>query len=206
MVERFHCQLKASLRARLINQQWMIRLPWVLLGVRAASKEECGLSSAEMVYGVPLTLPREFLGAEVSPSPGFPTELRGRMSGFQPPEVPRLSPAASLGLPPSLLQAELVYIQREGTINPLSPFYDGPYRFLEKREKYFQVDIRGRAAAVSGDRLKPYLGPSGVIHAVPAKRGCPPGARQLRAAVQPERSAQVGGQGRPPEVAVGSRS
>ncbi len=55
MVERFHCQLKASLRARLINQQWMIRLPWVLLGVRAASKEECGLSSAEMVYGVPLT-------------------------------------------------------------------------------------------------------------------------------------------------------
>jgi transposase InsO family protein len=40
MVERIHRQLKASLRARLIDQQWMVHLPWVLLGLRAALKEE----------------------------------------------------------------------------------------------------------------------------------------------------------------------
>ncbi len=117
-VERFHRQLKASLRARLIDQQWLLHLPWVLLGLRAAPKEDCGLSSAEMVYGVPLTLPGEFLGPEETPSPGFLTELRARMSGFQPPEIQRLPPASYSGLPPSLLQAELVYVRKGGLLSP----------------------------------------------------------------------------------------
>jgi hypothetical protein len=41
----------------------------------------------------------------------------------------------------------------------LSPLYEGPYRVLEKNQKYFQLDIGGRAEAVSADRLKPHLGP-----------------------------------------------
>jgi hypothetical protein len=119
------------------------------------------------------------------------------MSGFQPPEVQRLPPATSSGLPADLLQAELVYIRRGGAVKPLSPLYDGPYRVLERREKYFRVDIGGLVEAVSADRLKPHLGPSGAVPAVPAKRDRPPGAGQ------PEGSSLVGGQGRPPEVAGG---
>jgi transposase InsO family protein len=114
MVERFHRQLKASLRARLFDQQWMEHLPWVLLGLRAAPKEDCGFSSAEMVYGAPLTLPGEFLGAEEAPSPALLADLRAKMIGFQPPGVRRPPPAASSGLPPNLLQAEMVYIRRGG--------------------------------------------------------------------------------------------
>jgi transposase InsO family protein len=57
MVERFHQQLKDALRARLINHDWHSQLLWVLLGLRAAPKEDCGLSSAEMVYGEPLMYP-----------------------------------------------------------------------------------------------------------------------------------------------------
>jgi hypothetical protein len=154
----------------------MEHLPWVLLGLRAAPKEDCGFSSAKMVYGAPLTLPGKFLGAEEAPSPSFLAELRAKMFGFQPPGVWRPPPAASSGLPSNLLQAEMVYIRRGGgTIKPLSPLYDGPYRVLDRREKYFRVDIGGRAEAVSADRLKPHLGPSGATPAVPAKRGWPPG-------------------------------
>ncbi len=50
-VEQFHHQLKDSLRARLCGPGWVSHLQWVLLGLRAAPREDSGLSSAEMVYG-----------------------------------------------------------------------------------------------------------------------------------------------------------
>ena len=42
MVERFHWQLKAALRARCSGADWLEHLPWVMLGLRAAPKEEAG--------------------------------------------------------------------------------------------------------------------------------------------------------------------
>ena len=60
MVERFHRSLKAALKARLIGNNWVEQLPWVLLGLRTAPKEDLGYSSAELVYGEPLTVPGEF--------------------------------------------------------------------------------------------------------------------------------------------------
>jgi len=50
LVERFHRHLKASLRARLTGPNWLDELPWVLLGIRTAPKEDVGASSAELVY------------------------------------------------------------------------------------------------------------------------------------------------------------
>ena len=51
MVERFHRSLKASLRARLHDRNWIDELPWVLLGLRTATKEDLQTSPAEMVFG-----------------------------------------------------------------------------------------------------------------------------------------------------------
>ena len=59
MVERFHRQHKDALRARQATTDWPAHLPWALLGLRAAPKEDSGVSSAEMLYGVPLRLPAE---------------------------------------------------------------------------------------------------------------------------------------------------
>ena len=39
----------------------MDELPWVLLGIQTAPKEDLGVSVAELVYGGPLTLPGEFV-------------------------------------------------------------------------------------------------------------------------------------------------
>lgn len=63
LVERFHRQLKASLMARLAGPAWTAELPWVLLGIRTAPKEDFAVSSAELVYGAPLTVPGECLQA-----------------------------------------------------------------------------------------------------------------------------------------------
>jgi transposase InsO family protein len=85
LVERFHRQLKDALRARLDNHDWTSHLPWVMLGLRGATKEDCGISSAEMVYGEALTLPGDFLEASTPPADGFLQQLRERMTRFQPP-------------------------------------------------------------------------------------------------------------------------
>jgi hypothetical protein len=70
MIERAHRQLKDSLRSRLAGVYWPQHLPWVLLGLRAAPKEDSGTSSAELVLGAPLTLPGQFLSSlEPSPPP-----------------------------------------------------------------------------------------------------------------------------------------
>ena len=56
LVERFHRHLKSALKARLTGPNWMDELPWVLLGIRTAPKEDIGCSSAELVYGAPLRI------------------------------------------------------------------------------------------------------------------------------------------------------
>jgi hypothetical protein len=67
MVERAHRQVKEALRARVAQNDWPAHLPWVLLGLRAAPKEDSGVSSAKLVYGARLNIPGQFpLDQEVS--------------------------------------------------------------------------------------------------------------------------------------------
>ncbi len=40
MVERFHRRLKDALRARCTVANWVDHLPWILLGLRAAARED----------------------------------------------------------------------------------------------------------------------------------------------------------------------
>jgi hypothetical protein len=60
MVERVHRQIKDALCARGSVPAWHSHLPWVLLGLRAAPKEDSAISSAELVTGTPLVLPHWF--------------------------------------------------------------------------------------------------------------------------------------------------
>ena len=69
MVERFHRQLKAALKAQDNPNAWMETLPLILLGIRTALKEDLNSTTAEMVYGTTLRLPGEFF------SPSFTTSL-----------------------------------------------------------------------------------------------------------------------------------
>ncbi len=70
-VERFHHRLKDSLRARLAGSDWPAHLPWVMLGLRAAPREDSGISAAELVYGCPLSLLGQFLTSSEQPPVSF---------------------------------------------------------------------------------------------------------------------------------------
>ena len=56
LVERFHRQLKAAVRAH-SGSYWVDILPVVLLGIRTSVKHDIGCSAAELVYGTTLRIP-----------------------------------------------------------------------------------------------------------------------------------------------------
>jgi transposase InsO family protein len=132
MVERFHRQSKEALRARNCGANWANHLPWVMLGIRAA-KDDTGVSSAELVYGCGLVLPGELqvpsppirAGALAAPHPPPPhdtrlgSKRRHRDSGGE-------------RLPPSLEQAQFVYVRQGYCGKPLSPIYSGPYEVVRR--------------------------------------------------------------------------
>ena len=59
LVERSHRDLEAALKCQLSGPNWVEEL-LVLLGIRTAPKEDLGSSTAELVYGSPLTVPGDF--------------------------------------------------------------------------------------------------------------------------------------------------
>ena len=66
-MERFHQQQKAALMERLTGANWVDELPWALLGIRTTPKEDTNCSTAELVYGSPLTVPGEFIPSTNKP-------------------------------------------------------------------------------------------------------------------------------------------
>ena len=172
MVERFHRQLKDALWAK-SNGDWSGALAGVLLGLRSAPKDGAAKSSAEMVYGTPLTLPGEFLDFPVPAGHDFFENLSAEMCKFQ----PRLTGPFTVKehVPEEIRSATHVYVRRDGHVTPLSALYEGPFLVLSKRDKTFVLKKGQVAEAVSIDRLKPHLGSSAPDVQVPARRGRPPG-------------------------------
>ncbi len=108
MVERTHGQLKAALRARLAGSRWPEHLPWVLLGLRTAPKEDSGVSAAELVYGAALALPAEFLSTAEPAAADFLQKLQVELPATRP-----LSYAEVAAKPPAaLLQASHITARR----------------------------------------------------------------------------------------------
>ena len=56
---------------------------------------------------------------------------------------------------PDLPQASFVFVRCDQVRRPLTPHYTGPYKVLERTEKYFVVDKAGKRDSISIDRLKP---------------------------------------------------
>jgi transposase InsO family protein len=61
LVERFHRSMKDFLKTHLSCRDWTSQLPWVMLGLRSAHKDELGRSPAELVYGDRVMLPGELM-------------------------------------------------------------------------------------------------------------------------------------------------
>ena len=90
LIERFHRQLKASLKCSYNSAKWTDSLPLVLLGIHIALKDDLQCTTAELVYITVLCLPGEFF-TTTSNSCNDPADyvirLKASMSQVKPPPV-----------------------------------------------------------------------------------------------------------------------
>jgi len=144
LIKRFHRQLKEALRARGSGADWADHLPWILLGLRAAPKEEAAVSTAEVTLGASLALLGPALPGE--PLKGVPQSI---------PQTYR-SYAEVVTAPPERLRgATRVLVAKEKlTGRPLAPTYTGPFEVVAAGPKAFKLRLEAKEDWVSVDRLK----------------------------------------------------
>ena len=170
MVERAHQRLKDALKARMAAADWPQHLPWVLLDINNAPKEDTGKSAAQMVYGTSLTLPAQLASGEELPE----DEILRDLSNAAPIPTRHGQQEAHTEPPAALAAAEMVYVRKGGQLQPLAQPYSSPYKVLERGPKYFRLDIGGKSTADTVDRLKPHTGTAETAPAAPPRRGHPP--------------------------------
>lgn len=157
MVERLHRQLKAAIKCHR-NSRWTQILPTVLLGIRAAWREDLQATAAEMLYGEPLRLPGEFLASQAtndSRAPEFVENLQQFMRTLRPTNGSRHGVKSTFVFK-DLDTTDFVLVRHDGPrTSSLQQPYEGPYKVQERAAKWFVINIRGRDVKVSIERLKP---------------------------------------------------
>ena len=158
----------------------MDELPKVLLKLRTTPKEDLGTTVAEMVYGKTLAAPGTFVAPSQNPEAAEHLHRMREMAG-------RLVPAPDAwhGTRPASAAsnsdgAEYVFVRRDAAHGPLQTPYTGPYKVLERKEKFFIIQCGEPQESVSVDRLKAARAErDGAIEAArPPRRGRPPKARE----------------------------
>ena len=159
LIERFHRTLKERLMARAQSAgagTWMDHLPFVLLGLRTAVREDSSCSPSDLLFGESLRLPADLMdaGPFTPASSAFVNDLRGVMRFNQPmpfnyhglrqPQVPR-----------DLQSCTHVFLRIDAVRRPLSPPYDGPFLVVSRGPKTFVIEKSGKPCTVTVDRLKP---------------------------------------------------
>ncbi|KMQ85815.1 gag-pol polyprotein [Lasius niger] len=155
MVERFHRQLKTAIKCH-ETEAWTQVLPIILLGIRAAWKDDLGSTSAEMVYGEPIRLPGQFFQdqrMEKKNEYDFISGLRNSMNQLRP-QIRRHGQRATF-IFKEMASTPQVFIRHDAPTGTLQPTYDGPYEVLSRGEKTYKIRIRGKPTQVTIDRLKP---------------------------------------------------
>ena len=116
MVERAHWRLKDTLKAPVAAADWPQHLPWVLLDINNAPKEDTGKSVAQMVYGTSLTLPAQLASGEELPV----DEILQDLSNAAPIPTWHGQREAPTEPPTALATAEMVYVHKGGQLKPLA--------------------------------------------------------------------------------------
>lgn len=159
MIERVHRQLKAAIMCH--GDSWLSSLPLVLLGMRAALKEDIKASAAELLYGETLRLPGEML----VPSPNanslddpadYVVRLRLKMSELRPVQASHHSTPKNFTFK-DLSTASHAFLRDDTVRRSLQPPYTGPFAILDRSSdgKTITLDIAGKKVVVSIDRVKP---------------------------------------------------
>ena len=158
IIQRFHRQLKSSLRVQNHASHWTEILPLALLSIRTSLKGDLQASVAELLNGTTLRLPGEVfektLSDGITDPTSFVARLRDAMCKLKPP-TPRPHPQRKIHIHRDLSSCTHVFVRIDRVCKPLQYPYSGPYKVLERAEKYFTLDCGGRRDTVLLDRLKP---------------------------------------------------
>lgn len=157
LVERFHRQLKTAITCH-ADINWTESLPFVLLGVRSAFKEDLQASSAELLYGEPLRLPGEFFNPSAATGTTDLSDFTARLRSFavklQPTPASRHC-KAKIFVFKELATAEHVFLREDASRAPFQPAYTGPHKVILRGDKTFKLLVKGKQVTVTIDRLKP---------------------------------------------------
>ena len=163
ILERAHRTLKAAIMARQNSVNWIDEMPTVLLGMRAAVRQDTGTSAAELTFGRTLRLPGEFIA---------PTEERKMDATFVDRLQQHLSDLAAkptrqykrnnVFVHPDLEDCTHIFLRDDQVRRPLQPPYLGPYPVITRTNKTYEVTINNKKRIVSADRVKPafYVSPT----------------------------------------------
>ena len=180
MVERFHRNLKKALKARLRDNDWVLALPWVMLEIRTAPKEDLNCSAAEMVFGSTLLVPGEFVSPPqrqhdllISKFVPKTTDFHGnsvpKTTDFHGNSVPKTTDFHGNSVPKTtdfhgnskcspikaLDTADFVFVRVDRHKTPLYTSYEGPFRVIGKSDKTLTIIKQNKEEVISIDRLKP---------------------------------------------------
>ena len=157
-VERFHRQLKTSLKTQPNPDNWHKNLPLVLLSIRCCIKKDLNASPSVLVYGQTLKLPCDFFESDncFSQEPDqLLSELRLRMQKLEP-VLSRPTQQVKFFLPKELETCSHVFVRVDRPKLGLRPPYEGPFKVLKRLRKCYVIDLNnGKTSTVSIDRLKP---------------------------------------------------
>ena len=180
LVERFHRRLKNALRSRMVSADWLHHLPWVLLGLRTAPREESATSAAQHALGTALHVPGQFLHDE-----GFGVVVHQHLSG-SPPLQPRHNRTVEPALMKEIRAADFVYIRSDTLARPpLAPLYSGPFEVVGKHDSHFEIKIGEKVEKINVSRLKPACLPDSAVTAAAPRRGRPPAAQPTTSPARP---------------------
>ncbi|XP_053699052.1 uncharacterized protein LOC128746024 [Sabethes cyaneus] len=155
IIERWHRTLKSAILCH-NPDHWSEQLPVILLGLRTAYKEDIKASAAEMVYGTTLRIPSEFFvnNSKETNEAEFIANLRKVMRNLR---VQQTSwhGNRSVFIHPDLHSCKNVFVRNDSVRPSLSSPYEGPFEVMNRSDKFYKVNIRGRTVNISIDRLKP---------------------------------------------------
>ena len=156
MIERLHRQVKAAIKCHQTDA-WTEVLPTVMMGIRAAYKEDLNTTSAELVFGEPIRLPGQFLQDQqrnkIDQGDNFAERLRNIMSRIRPQLKRHGQPTTFIFK--DLASTPKVFLRHDAPAGALQPPYDGPYEVLNRADKTYKLRINGKTVNVSIDRVKP---------------------------------------------------
>ncbi|KAJ2949987.1 hypothetical protein O0L34_g11320 [Tuta absoluta] len=154
-VERLHRTLKAALMARGARSNWSEELPTVLLGLRSTLRKENNLSPSLLTYGAQLRLPSDFFVPTTSTydDAELVKRLVNTMRSLAP--VPKRISEDKIFIHKDLATSTHVFIRNDMVRPSLTPPYEGPFKVLQRSDKFYKIQMPNRTAVVSLDRLKP---------------------------------------------------